>query len=194
MLYPQNFEHKIDFTSIRFILQEKCISALGKEKVDAIFFSSDFSLVMKWLSETAEMLRLMKSADEALPIGDFFDVRHGLSRVRVEGLFLDEREVFELRRALEAVRRMVDYIAKQDALLFPHLHDLLEGVNLFPDIIRQIDAILDKFGKIKDHATHELARIRREMLQVQSSVSRSLSKSYNRSILWASNTGAIQQE
>ena len=174
MLYPNNFEQKTDFTSIRLILQEKCISTLGKEKVDDIAFSADFSLVMKWLGETDEMLRLMNNADEALPIGDFFDVRQGLSRVRVEGLFLDEREVFELRRALEAVRRMVDYIAKQDVSLYPHLHDLLVGINLFPEIIRQIDGILDKFGKIKDHATHELARIRREMLQVQSSVSRSL--------------------
>ena len=174
MLYPQNFEHKIDFSSIRLILQEKCISTLGKEKVDEITFSADYQLVDKWHSETDEMLRLMNNADEALPIGDFFDVRQGLSRVRVEGLFLDEHEVFELRRALEAVRRIVDYIAKQDALIYPHLQDLLVGINLFPEIIRKIDSILDKFGKIKDHATHELARIRKEMLQVQSSVSRSL--------------------
>lgn len=174
MLYPKNFEHKTDFISIRLILQEKCISTLGKEKVDEITFTSDYQLVMKLLSETDEMLRLMNSADEVLPMGDFFDVREGLSRVRVEGLFLDEREVFELRRALEAVRRMVDYITKQEVSLYPHLHDLLVGVNLFPDIIRQIDNVLDKFGKIKDNATHELARIRREMLQVQSSVSRSL--------------------
>lgn len=174
MLYPNNFEQKTDFSSIRLILLEKCISTLGKEKVDDIAFSSDYSLVTKWLSETDEMLRLMNNADEALPMGDFFDVREGLSRVRVEGLFLDEREVFELRRALEAVRRMVDYIAKQEVSIYPHLHELLDGVNLFPEIIRQIDSILDKFGKIKDHATHELTRIRREMLQVQSSVSRSL--------------------
>lgn len=174
MLYPQNFEHKIDFTSIRQLLQEKCISTLGKEKVEDIAYSADYKQITKWLSQTNEMLRLMNNADEALPIGDFFDIRYGLSRVRVEGLYLDEHEVFELRRALEAVRRVVDYIAKQEAQLYPELHELLLDINLFPEIIRQTDAILDKFGKIKDHASHELARIRKDMLQVQSSVSRSL--------------------
>lgn len=174
MLYPSDFEHKTDFSAIRLILKEKCISSLGKEKVDEITFSADYRQVIRQISQTDEMLRLMQEATEALPVGDFFDIRRGLSRVRVEGLYLDESEVFELRRALEAVRRLVAYIASQDAEQYPHLHELLEGVAVFPDVIRQIDAILDKFGKIKDNASPELNRIRREMLQVQSSVSKSL--------------------
>ena len=174
MLYPSDFEHKTDFSAIRLILKEKCISSLGKEKVDEITFSADYGQVIRQISQTDEMLRLMQEATEALPVGDFFDIRRGLSRVRVEGLYLDESEVFELRRALEAVRRLVAYIASQDAEQYPHLHELLEGVAIFPDVIRQIDAILDKFGKIKDNASPELNRIRREMLQVQSSVSKSL--------------------
>ena len=172
--YPSDFEHKTDFSTIRLILKEKCISSLGKERVDEITFSVDYDDVVMQISQTDEMLRLMQEATEAIPVGDFFDIRKGLSRVRVEGLYLDENEVFELRRALEAVRRLVSYIAAQDAALYPNLHALLHGVQLFPDIIRHIDAILDKFGKIKDNASHELNRIRREMLQVQGSVSRSL--------------------
>lgn len=174
MLYPSDFEHKTDFSAIRLILQEKCISSLGKEKVDEICFSADYGHITQQISQTDEMLRLMQESTEALPVGDFFDIRKGLSRVRVEGLFLDEGEVFELRRALEAVRRMVSYIAAQDAAQYPHLHELLEGVAVFPDVIRQIDTILDKFGKVKDNASSELNRIRREMLRVQSSVSKSL--------------------
>lgn len=174
MLYPANFENKTDFTAIRQILKEKCISTLGKERVDDIHFSVDYEEVTLWISQTDEMFRLMHQADEAVPVGDFYDIRHGLSRVRVEGLFLDENEVFELRKALEAVRRMVEFISSRDESLYPELHRLLPGIQIIPQIIRQIDSILDKFGKIKDHASHELARIRKEMFQVQSSVSRSL--------------------
>ena len=114
MLYPSDFEHKTDFSAIRLILKEKCISSLGKEKVDEITFSADYGQVIRQISQTDEMLRLMQEATEALPVGDFFDIRRGLSRVRVEGLYLDESEVFELRRALEAVRRLVAYIAAQE--------------------------------------------------------------------------------
>lgn len=174
MLYPTHFEQKIDFISIRQLLHEKCLSALGSELVDAIGFSADYALVTRLLRQTDEMLRLIQQSDEALPVGDFFDIRESLARVRVEGLFLDEPELFDLRRALEAVRRLVDFITRQEQELYPELHELLQGVELFPQIIRQIDAILDKFGRVKDHASHELGRIRKEMLSAQSSVSRIL--------------------
>ncbi len=174
MLYPESFEHKTDFSAIRLLLKEKCISSLGKEKVDDIRFNFDFPLIRRLLGQTEEMLRILKFNDETLPAGDFYDIREGLSRVRIEGLFLDEHEVFDLRRALEAVRRIVDYIRKQEVEQFPELHLMLEGVSLFPDIIRRIDAILDKFGRIKDHASHELARIRKDKSSVQASVSRIL--------------------
>jgi DNA mismatch repair protein MutS2 len=176
MLYPSNFETKIDFSSIRTLLLNYCISTLGKDKVDEIRFSSDYDTVQLHISQTEELLRLLSDANETLPVGDFFDLREGLSRIRVEGLFLDEQEVFELKRALEAVRRVVDFIAKKEADQFPRLHELIQGVELFPDILKRIDLILDKFGKVKDNASHELASIRRQMIQVQSSVSRSLNQ------------------
>lgn len=174
MLYPESFEQKIDFSSIRSLLKEKCISSLGKEKVDFIRFSTDYVLIKKLLSQTDEMLRLLKYNDETLPVGDFYDIREGLLRIRVEGLFLDENEVFDLRRVLEAVKRVVDYVRKQDKAHFPELHSMLEDVRLFPEIISRIDRILDKFGRVKDNASPELARIRKEFTVVQASVSRVL--------------------
>ncbi len=174
MIYPVNFEEKIDFLTVRRLLSEKCMSNLGREWVEKLEFSSNYAEISVNLDQTDELIKLLNSTDETLPVGDFFDLRQGLARIRVEGLFLDEKELFELRRALEAVRRLVDFIARQDDKLFPHLIALIQDVAVFPQIIKEIDSILDKFGKIKDHASHELARIRKEMNQVQNSVSRSL--------------------
>jgi DNA mismatch repair protein MutS2 len=174
MLYPSHFEQKIAFTTIRQLLKDKCVSTLGAEKVDEIQFSSDYAEVMRLLSQTDEMLRVLTTDSDELPIGDFYDVRPALSRVRVEGLFLDELEVFDLRRALEAVRRLVVFLTKHEAEVYPHLYELINGIETFPLIINRIDGILNKFGKIKDNASSELARIRKDVFQVQSSISRTL--------------------
>lgn len=174
MLYPSHFEQKIDFTSIRQLLQDKCVSTLGEEKVAEIKFSSDYADIMRLLSQTDEMLRVLTTNADELPIGDFYDVRPALSRIRVEGLFLDEMDVFDLRRALEAVRRLVVFLTKNEKMLYPHLHELVAGVDTFPTIILRIDAILNKFGKIKDNASPELARIRKDIFQVQSGISHTL--------------------
>ena len=41
MIYPQNFETKIGFDEIRDLLKQRCLSTLGKGKVDDMAFSSD---------------------------------------------------------------------------------------------------------------------------------------------------------
>lgn len=174
MLYPDHFEQKIAFTTIRQLLKDKCVSTLGAEKVDEIQFSSNYTDVMRLLSQTDEMLRVLTTDADELPIGDFYDVRPALSRIRVEGLFLDELEVFDLRRALEAVRLLVAFLTKHEAEVYPHLHELVRDIETFPLIVNRIDSILNKFGKIKDNASPELARIRKDIFQVQSGISRTL--------------------
>ncbi|HLP05666.1 MAG TPA: Smr/MutS family protein [Paludibacter sp.] len=174
MLYPSHFEQKIAFTTIRQLLKDKCVSTLGEEKVDEIQFSPDYADVMRLLSQTDEMLRVLTTDADELPIGDFYDVRPALSRVRIEGLFLDELEVFDLRRALEAVRRLVAFLTKHEAEVYPYLHELVNGIETFPLIINRIDGILNKFGKVKDNASNDLARIRKDIFQVQGSISRTL--------------------
>lgn len=174
MLYPQHFEQKIDFTTIRQLLKDKCISTLGAEMVDNIQFSADYEEINNYLNQTDEMLRVLTTDGEELPIGDFYDIRPALSRIRVEGLFLDELEVFGLWRALEAVRKLVSFLTKKEDKPYPYLSELLPGTDTFPPIIKRIDGILNKFGKIKDNASPELGRIRKDIHQVESSVSRTL--------------------
>lgn len=174
MLYPTHFEQKIDFTTIRQLLKDKCISTLGTEKVDDIQFTANFETMNRLLNQTDEMLRVLTTDGEELPIGDFFDIRPALSRVRVEGLFLDELEVFGLWRALEAVRKLVSFLTKKEENPYPYLSELLPGIESFPLIIKRIDGLLSKFGKLKDNASPELARIRKDIHQVENSVSRTL--------------------
>ena len=51
---------------------------------------------------------------------------------------------------------------------------LTEGLVTFPAMLRRIDSILDKFGKIKDSASMTLAGIRNDLEKTQGSISRTL--------------------
>ena len=174
MLYPTTFEQKISFDTIRQKLKGKCLCPLGEEEVDEMKFSVQHKFITSQLSQTNEMLLLISSDADELPVGDFFDVRSPLSRVKTEGLYLDEAEIFDLRRSLEAVQKLVSFISRKDQELFPELHLLIADVQSFSGIIRQIDGILNKFGKIKDNASPELARIRKDIFTAQSGISRTL--------------------
>ena len=175
MIYPSNFEHKIGFDEIRSLLKGRCLSTLGKEKVDELVFSSDAAVVNEWLEQVREFRRLLQESDR-LPLQFFFDVRSAISRIRLEGTHLEESEVWDLRRSLETISNIVRLltITEGDQPVYPSLFRLTTDVQTFPAMIRRIDSILDKFGKIKDSASMTLASIRHELSKMEGSISRTL--------------------
>jgi len=184
MIYPNNFEQKIGFNEVRTLLKGKCLSTLGTTKVDDMTMSHNADEIRTWLTQIREFRLLQTQADD-FPLQYFFDLRHTLSRLRIEGTHLDEQELFDLLRSLDTIHQVVRFLNRttegevategQEARFpYPSLQQLTIDVTTFPDIVRRITQIVDKFGKIKDSASPELARIRRELAQTEGSVSRIL--------------------
>ncbi|MCM0314693.1 endonuclease MutS2 [Bacteroides fragilis] len=177
MIYPQNFEQKIGFDQIRQLLKDKCLSTLGEERVSEMNFSDQFETVEELLNQVTEFVRIIQEEDN-FPDQFFFDVRPSLKRVRVEGMYMDEQELFDLRRSLETIRDIVRFLQRNEEEEsdhpYPSLERLAGDIAVFPQLITKIDGILDKYGKIKDNASTELSRIRRELANTMGSISRSL--------------------
>ena len=180
MIYPQNFEQKIGFDQIRQLVKGKCLSTLGMERVDEMAFSDDYREIDRRLEQVMEFISILQGEDD-FPSQYFFDVRSSLKRIRVEGLYMDESELFDLRRSLETIRDVVRFLRQTDDeedeeahSPYPALYELAGEVMVFPMLIARINDILDKFGKMKDNASPELLRIRRELAATTGSISRSL--------------------
>ena len=175
MIYPKHFEEKTGFDKVRLFVASNCLSPLGKDRVDAMAFSNDFPTIHTWLSQTAEFVRILQG-DEEFPANNFFDVRYSLRRIRPEGTWLDEKEIFDLKRSLITIADILRFLHPQgsDELKYPALAELAGDTMVFPLLVRRIDTLLDKFGKMKDSASDRLLQIRREMTATMSSISRNL--------------------
>ena len=182
MIYPQNIEQKIDFQVIRDGLKGCCMSILGKERVDAMQWLTHYPAVRDLLSRVREMMALLNDPALAFPHGEIYDLREALSRIRIEGLFMDEAELFSLRKMLDYAAQLERFFAALDKVKYPLLSQesggksRLSGIHAFsPDrLIASIDKILDRYGKMRDNASPELARLRKEISASQGSVSRAL--------------------
>ena len=172
-IYPDNFEVKIGFDKVRALLKESCLSNLGQDRVDEIEFMTKPGKLGFELSLTDEFAKLLQDTD-SFPINYFFDMRPALSKIRTEGRFLDVDELFNLKRSLETIIAIVRFIKQQKEESYPNLKKLLEQVQVFPYVKDRIDQILNQHGKIKDSASPELARIRRELFSKQGNVSKRL--------------------
>ena len=187
MLYPHNIEQKIDFQVIRDGLKGCCMSSLGKERVDAMQWLTHYPTVRDLLARVREMMAVMTDPALAFPHGEIYDLREALSRIRIEGLFMDEAELFSLRKMLDYAGQLERFFAMLDKVKYPllsqesgdgRLNSLESRVESRESnigfLIASIDAILDRYGKMRDNASPELARIRKEISASQGSVSRAL--------------------
>ena len=180
MIYPKNFEQKIGFSEVRALLRARCLSPLGKERVDAMAFSTDVKEVNRWLEEIREFRRIQEGQDD-FPLDNFFDVRESVARIRLEGTHMEVEELFDLKRSLETIIAIVAFLSRGEATeqgeikhFYPALYDLSDGIATFPLLVQRISQIIDKFGKMRDNASPELLQIRRELARTEGSISRTL--------------------
>ena len=196
MIYPDNFERKIGFAEVRTLLKGRCMSSLGTEWVDHhVAFSSDFDTVRESLAQAQEFARFMATEEDVYE-ENFYDVRQPLMRIRPERTYLEELDLFDLKRSLQTVVSLVRFLRaahdedEGEALdpetaeaspsetgttpLYPALTRMTDGVGCFPQLIARIDRVLNKYGKIKDTATPELLNIRHTIEVTSRGISHSL--------------------
>ena len=177
MFYPDNIEEKIDFTVIREELRRRCTSGLGRERVETMQMETEYEKVQAMLLLTDQMRMAHEDARVSMPRGEIYDLRESIARIRIEGLFMDEAELDELRKSLSFAVEIEQCFAAMDETRYGALKGLTVsglGVSGLGGIVKAIDRVLDRYGKIADNASPELARIRREITNQQGSVSRTL--------------------
>ena len=176
MIYPNNIESKIDFTVIREELIRRCASPLGRERVEAMQMETDYETVSRLLNRTDQLYKAETDPMLTFPRGDIRDMREAIARIRIAGLFLDEAELDDLRKTLAYAVELERFFTGLDEQRYPLLRELgsLGGLGILGNLVKEIDRILDRYGKLADNASPELARIRREITNLQGSVGRTL--------------------
>ena len=197
MIYPLNYEAKVGFDTVRGLLKKQCDSTLGSQRVDSMEFSDNRQYIETQLDATMEFVSILRG-DEDFPDAGFHDMRDALKRARIEGLFMEEREVGELRRTLEAVRDITRFLAREEVdeekqtrrIPYPVLKEMTGDVMVFPKVIGRINQMLDKFGKMMDNASPGLFDIRRELSRAAGSISGTL----NRILRSAQSSGFVERD
>lgn len=176
MVYPSSIESKLDFLLLRDRLKQACSSSLGRELSDAMHFETDYTTIARLLGETAEMRTVTEDLSYSFPEGEIHDLREAIARTRIEGLYMDEQELFALLKSLTYVSALDMFFARLDKARFPYLHRSVSDAQGITMTVRLIEPLLDRYGQLRDNASPELARIRHELNLAQGSVARTIQR------------------
>ena len=177
MIYPNNYEHKIGFNDIKSLLSGFCQSELGRERVEAMKFMTEAGDIRQSLQESQELETIFEETTD-LPEMAFYDLRPSIHRIRLEGAHIEEEDLGKLKKSLDTLHSWLKIIrGKEESsenYTYPALNQLSMGVFTFIAVAGAIDKTLDRYGKIKDDASPELARIRHDLRASEGSVNRTL--------------------
>lgn len=186
MIYPEDFESKIGFDSIRNILISLCSSRLGREYAEKMKFSADFDKVTHSLASVREMVDI-KTQGLPYPAPSAHDVIPYITEIRARNSFMSAERLYKLMSMLQSFAEIRDFFDKQlednsDQPMFPALNEDIRNLALFSEIIRVISQAVNKFGEVKDNASPALYEIRQSIRSAQGSMQRAMRRVMDRAI------------
>ncbi len=193
MLYPKNIENKLGFDKIKELLEEECVSALGRSFVAKMRFSNKYDLIRKMMAQTSEF-RIILETESSFPNQNYLDVTEHLKRAAIPGAILYEEDFFDIRLSLTTIQQISHFFNHRPQ--FTELNTLRVAAmpahhpKGWENLLTDIHAVIDDKGKVKDNASKELYEIRRKLAVEQNNVKRALERIYRT----AKNSGWIGED
>lgn len=166
--------HHLEFEKIKEQLQHFCYTEKGKMFVEHLMPFQDPKEVQEQLNQTQDGIDSLR-IQGSMPFTELASLDEQLDRLAI-GATLDGLELYQILQVLSVIKDMKHYFIqlsekKEDFLA---IHELIETLDYFPDIYDQLEFSVDASGFIKDSASAELKRIRRQIRQTEQYIKRTL--------------------
>lgn len=157
MLYPENCPERLGFVDVKKLIRTHCLSSMGQGLVDKMQVMTRFDQIDKFLRQTFEFKNILKN-NEPLHIQTFYDIKSLVDKIRVEGAYLLEEELYQIYSSLHTVFSVIRFFDERKEV-YPYLEALFEHLQIEKDILRKIERVIDNKGKIKPNASVSLQEI-----------------------------------
>ena len=166
----QRLEAKLGFDKVREAVRARCSTEYAAGRVTDEEFCTDGAEIRRRQLLTDEM-RLILMFEENFPTAGYIDAIAFLEPIG-KNASIDLLSLGKLRTLLETLRKALHFFHTVKEGIYPNLQHLAAGITAPVEVIRRIDAILDRHGEVKDTASDELYRIRRSIKDKEINVSR----------------------
>ena len=171
MTNTAKIESKLAFDKIRESIAARCSTGYSRDRAESEQVSDVPSEIERRLGLTDEM-RVILMFEASFPTSGYPDCIPFLVPLRSPFSHIDLPSLVLLRGALDTLRKILSFFAGCKEGQYPLLRDMASAVLSFPEILRHIDEILDRYGEVRDNASEQLYSIRRAIRDKEGAVSR----------------------
>ena len=161
----------LEYDKIRQRLVECAATNHGKDLARTLEPVDDPQEIRQLLDETTEAVKI--SAFSSPPFGGAVDIRDIIRKIKL-GRVADALEILDILGTMYAMRELKKFF-KDSELDVPLLKNRAVEIEILGNLERQLDNAVDEHGNIRDDASVELQRIRRQLRAAQSKIKEQLS-------------------
>ena len=150
------------------------ITPLGKSAIRALEPEIGIDLILKDLQAVSEF-RASFENENRIPNHGFESMSEAFSLLKIENSVLDVETFRTLAVNTETTNLLLKFL-KQFKTYYPQLFEGTSGLTEEKEIKKQVDAIIDRFGEMRNNASETLYSIRKKIQQVRGKISSSFNK------------------
>ena len=167
----------LEFQTVLQQVSELCVTALGNEKALQITpyktkdeLQSALKLVNEYLSSYYN--------DNRIPNHGFDAITKELKLLRIENTYLEVHGLKKIVSISITANDIVTYLRKFEEY-YPSLNHFAFHIEVTKILIEKVDAIVDRFGDIKDNASPLLSQLRQSINKIKGKINASFSTALN---------------
>ena len=161
----------LEYHKVRGMLADRSSTTMGRELLEELVPVRELAEVKRRIGETREAREIL-DAITSIPLGGIRDIRSMLKRAEV-GSILEPHELVAIGSTLYGARRMKNFFVDMPAS-YVILAGYVEKITVLRNIENLIENIVNEQGNIRDDASVELGKIRREVRTSQNRVKEKL--------------------
>lgn len=167
----------LEFPTVLQQVSEYCVTALGKTNTVQIKPLKEKEALIIELNYTNEYLSSFYN-DNRIPNHGFEVITKELKLLKIENTYL---EVFSLKKIVSmslTTNEIVNYLKKFEEY-YPSLNAYASHLEVTEAIIEKVNAIVDRFGDIKNNASELLKEIRKSINLIKGKINQSFTTALN---------------
>jgi DNA mismatch repair protein MutS2 len=151
----------LQFDKIVNLIRQKCHSEQARNLCDSLAPQNYSDQIQKELTRTEE-LKMVLTGSGFFPSVEHDDILDELNYLGRDGALLHEEQLLSVLKTLETANTLIRFVKGKRQLL-PELSGLAAHLQVFENVVSDITRVIDNEGQVKDNASPELQRIRKQI-------------------------------
>lgn len=157
--YPSDIFEKIEFDKVLELIAKALLSETAEETLYNMPIMTDVELIRRRLDEVDQWSKANNDGS-AIPMETYASVAQDVPMLKKQGYVLSIDAIRRIYRLIAIAKLLIEYFSNPAYIkMYAYIYEIYTKIEIDPDLLKEIDRILDDRGEVRPDASPELLKI-----------------------------------